>query len=199
MIKIKKILCGIMISFASFCVAKAPYEPEFSLSVIEGLEPPPLPQVYGIDVPNTWESYENKLEPKKSLFLPHTPMVMEVCAITGQTQYFYRDARELLDGCYRRDLGLSLLELQPYEYWATLSRISGERLMPRNFNAPFNVHVILNFKNAAISRESLMTIELGEFNSPLSYISINGQVYQHNLEVMRAIYGMIYQVKEERI
>ncbi|MWV63114.1 hypothetical protein DCO58_00580 [Helicobacter saguini] len=179
--------------------AKEPFSPDFTLNVIQGMEPPPLPQVYGIDVPDIWGQYEEKNLVATSPLLPETPMIMEVCAITGRPQYAYANSQELLAGCYRGDAGLSLLELQPYEYWESLSSVGRERLMPRGFEAPFNVRVVINYRNARVSNAPFKTIELGEFDSPTSYIAINGQVFQHNLEIMRAIYGVIYDIYDERI
>lgn len=196
--KILKIF--ILICVISFDLRAAePYSPDFTLNIIQGMEPAPLPQVYGIDVPDIWGQYEDKLAVPKNVFLPDMPMIMEVCAITGRTQYFYANSVELLQGCYRGDVGLSLLELQPYEYWNTFNALDSSHLMPRSYQAPMNVRVVINYRNARYSLDSFKTIELGDFDSPFSYISINGQIFQHNLDVMRAIYGMIYEINDERI
>ena len=41
-----------------------------------------------------------------------------------------------------------------------------------------------------------MNIELGEFDNPMSYIAINGQIFQYNRDVMQTFYGLIYEIQD---
>ncbi|RDU65721.1 hypothetical protein CQA53_06055 [Helicobacter didelphidarum] len=193
----KYILLFFTLFFPYVLYAGKPYNPDFTLSTQMMFEPPPLPQVYGVELPDAWEYYPNpNLKETPNPFLPNTPVLMEVCAITGTVVYSYATQEELLDGCYRNDIGLSFFVLQPYQYWGVLTPLKEVRLMPRNFNAPMNIHAIIYYR-VSQTQMPIMTIELGEFDSPISYISINGQIFQHNLEVMRTLFGLIANIEEQ--
>lgn len=189
------VMVGVVLCLGANLSAKEPYNPAFSLNVLQGLEPPPLPQVYGIDMPDIWGGYEDKSRISANPLMPSAPVIMEACAITGRAMYAYADADALMHGCYRGDAGLSYLQLQPYEYWDTISGLSREKLLRKDSMQPYGVRVVLNFKGIGTRSKS---IEIGDVNSPNGYIAINGEVFYQNFEIARAIYSMIYEINEKR-
>lgn len=176
--------------------ANEPYAPDFSLSTHVLGEPPPLPQVYGIELPDVLDYYlQSENQGLRNIFLPDAPMLMEICVI-GNTSYYYPTKEDVMAGCYRGDDGLSLLTLQPYQYWSILTTLRDVQLMPNNLQVPNTPRIIINYKNMTEPQIVLMNIELGEFDNPMSYIAINGQIFQYNRDVMQIFYGLIYEIQD---
>ncbi|RDU59193.1 hypothetical protein [Helicobacter sp. MIT 14-3879] len=184
--------------FISFVIAKAPNEPYFSTKSKQLSEPPALPQIYGIELPNNIVEFFPSPPPKESFnaFLPPNPMIMEVCAITGQPLYYYASKEELLNGCYRGDSGLSFFELQPYQYWQALTPLKEVQLIPYNHLVNNVIRILVNYKYVGHD-ESIASIEIGDTNYPATFISINGQNFQNNYAVMSAFYGLIMEITQE--
>lgn len=181
----------------SFVYAAKPYEPEFSLSQKTLQEPPMLPQNYGIEIPDVWQYYAPPANIEaKNFFLPDSPMLMEICAITGKTRYSYSTSSELMQGCYRNDEGLSLLTLQPYQYWSMLNQLKGIGLIPNDLSDRKFPVAIINYRDIQNNR-ILMNIEIGSLLSPVDYIAINSRFFQYNDEVRQVFYSLIATIQAE--
>ncbi|RDU72866.1 hypothetical protein CQA66_02980 [Helicobacter aurati] len=191
----RKILCCISI-VCYFVLAKAPIEPSFSLHNHEIQEPPALPQVYGMVLPDTINYFSQSHKKQEfNAFLPEFPMIMQVCAITETPVYYYPNREELLNGCYRGDKGLSFFELQPYQYWQTLKALQEVQLIPQIANHNV-IRILINYKYA-YSDQITTTIEIGDSNYPATSIVINGQTFHNNYDVVSAFYGLIKGIQEE--
>lgn len=178
-------------------LASKPDQPDFSINNRELQEPPALPQVYDIVLPDIISYF---LMPHKkqetNAFLPYSPMVMEICAITGRPQYYYASREELLSGCYRGDIGLSLFELQPYQYWHTISKLKEIHLTPKLDTIDNIIRILVNYRNPN-NQQNIITIEIGDNNYPNTSIVINGQRFYNHDEVISRFYGLVTKIKSD--
>ncbi len=184
----------------SLVYAGTPYETDFSLSTHVVSEPPALPQNYGIELPSEWEYYPAPVsEWQKNPFLPDTPMLMEICAITDTQMYQYNTKEELMSGCYRNDKGLSYFVLQPYQYWSILSTLKGANLVLQDANIdsnkPIQPKIVAYYKSMTQPQVYSTIIELGDFYNESSLIAINGKPFLYNIDIMMAFYALVYEIE----
>lgn len=186
-------LCLIM----QLAIASKPEQPDFSINNRELQEPPALPQVYDMVLPDI-VSYFSMSHEKQDInaFLPYYPVIMEICAITEPPQYYYATREELLNGCYRGDIGLSLFELQPYQYWNVVSELKEIYLTPKIDSLDNIIRILINYKNVN-SAQNITTIEIGDNNYPDTSIIINGQKFYNHDAVVSAFYGLVTKIKND--
>ncbi len=193
--RILKYLLASIIVWNGVLYAEFPYAPDFSLSSHVLQEPPALPQVYGVILPNAWEYYAS--EPtEQNILLPTAPVVMEICAIVDTIVYFYPTKETLMQGCYRGDKGLLHLVLQPYQYLPSLTTLQSVRLMPHNAHTYIYPKIVIYYKSTEQAQNFLTSIELGDFADEHGVLVINGQTFQYNHDVMLAFHELINEISD---
>ena len=177
------------IGIISVLYARAPYAPDFSLS-IHTQEPPPLSRDYNMKLPNAWEYYALQ-RPEQDIIVPTEPIVMEVCAIVDKTTYSYPTKEDLLQGCYRNDNGLMHLILQPYQYLPYLDTLQALRLMPSTRQVIANPQIVIYYKITDQAQNFITSLEFGNLFDMNGIFMINGKAYQYNQDVITAFYNLI--------
>lgn len=187
----------IFICLLCVATAKKPGDPYFSMKDKQLHEPPALPQIYGLELPDSLGYFLMPPTPSNyNAFLPQEPLILEICAITGQPMYFYPTKESLLQGCYEGDMGLSFFELRPHEYWQALGKLEGVGLVPQEPVTTNIIRIVANYKQP-VSGRVLTSVEIGDTNYPATLISINGQSFMNHPEVMSAFYGLIMKLEED--
>lgn len=193
----KYYLC--LLAVFAYAHADFPYAPDFSLSSRVLQEPPALPQIYNIELPDSWNYYAMKEPPERNALLPEDTMIMEICVSGAQTpQYPSKEA--FIQSCQEGGHGITHLILQPYQYWSAIDSLRSVRLMPASATMhnpmPDIAKVVIFYKSSTQPDSVFTSIELGDFGNENSSFLINGRAFQYNIDVMRVFYGLIAEIND---